>query len=381
MAEVSVTPPVAVVRPDADIQLSATARSQAGETVAATLAWSSSDPGVALVDDAGRVQGVADGSVWIVARSGTAADSARIMVGVPPRIRLSQGTLGITRVKGKDPAQTIRVEITNGGEIALDQLSVRVAYEGAQGWLTATMDRTAAPASVSLRADPAGLPEATHRATVLVEAPLAENSPMALPVTLEVVGIPEIRVQPGSVALGIESPARDVAVTNAGGGTLAQLSVQVAYSGASGWLSASLNREAAPATLRLEAAPTGLASGTYQAVITVRSGVEDVDAVLLPVTVTVPEAPARPSQLDADERSSNSIRLTWKDRSSNESEFQIQRRRGLGSWQSVATVGANVSQWTDTGLDSDVVYTYRVRACHVWTCSTWSRSASARTDD
>jgi hypothetical protein len=55
--------------------------------------------------------------------------------------------------------------------------------------------------------------------------------------------------------------------------------------------------------------------------------------------------------------------LTWDDQSSNESGFEIERKTGTkGVYGQLATVGPNVTSYTDTGLRPGTTYFYRVRA-------------------
>lgn len=89
-------------------------------------------------------------------------------------------------------------------------------------------------------------------------------------------------------------------------------------------------------------------------------------------------APAAPSNLSATAQSSSSIRLTWTDNAGNETGFQIERLVN-GSWTQVATVGANVTSWDDTGLTSATSYSYRVRASNSYGTSTYTNTASATT--
>lgn len=72
---------------------------------------------------------------------------------------------------------------------------------------------------------------------------------------------------------GGAAPApQTIAVQDAGGGTLTGLSAgPIVYTGASGWLSASLDKTTAPATLTLTAAPGSLASGSYSADVPVKA--------------------------------------------------------------------------------------------------------------
>jgi len=71
----------------------------------------------------------------------------------------------------------------------------------------------------------------------------------------------------------------------------------------------------------------------------------------------------QPSTLAATVLSSSSIHLEWTDNSSNEDGFKIERKLGeLGGYTQIATVGADVSSYTDSGLESNNYYYYRVRA-------------------
>ncbi len=56
------------------------------------------------------------------------------------------------------------------------------------------------------------------------------------------------------------------------------------------------------------------------------------------------------------------ITITWTDNSNNEDGFKVERQNGNSGWIQIATVGANVTTYTDTGLSLDTQYCYRVRA-------------------
>jgi len=57
-----------------------------------------------------------------------------------------------------------------------------------------------------------------------------------------------------------------------------------------------------------------------------------------------------------------SLNLTWTNVSNNEDGFSIQRMAADGSFVQIATVGANVVSYTDSGLTSGSTYCYVVRA-------------------
>jgi ELWxxDGT repeat protein len=79
---------------------------------------------------------------------------------------------------------------------------------------------------------------------------------------------------------------------------------------------------------------------------------------------TAVAAPAAPSQLLAAAASGEEIDLGWRDNSSTEVGFRIQRSRdaGFATIEHTATVPAGVTAYTDTGLARGVRYYYRVTA-------------------
>lgn len=91
-------------------------------------------------------------------------------------------------------------------------------------------------------------------------------------------------------------------------------------------------------------------------------------------------APAAPTGLTATAVSAGQINLTWVDNSSNETKFYIERKVGVGgAYAYLATVGADVTTYSDTGLTSSTQYTYRVLAAKVGRGSGYSNERSATT--
>jgi transcriptional regulator CtsR len=72
--------------------------------------------------------------------------------------------------------------------------------------------------------------------------------------------------------------------------------------------------------------------------------------------------PEAPSGLIGDAVSSSQVSLTWQDNSSDETGFKIERKTGSGSYIQIATVGADVTSYTNAGLSPATDYSYRVRA-------------------
>ena len=73
-------------------------------------------------------------------------------------------------------------------------------------------------------------------------------------------------------------------------------------------------------------------------------------------------APDAPTNLITTMVGASFINLAWTDNSNGEQGFRLERATGGGSWQTVATLGPNTTSYTDTGLNMDTCYGYRVTA-------------------
>ncbi len=94
--------------------------------------------------------------------------------------------------------------------------------------------------------------------------------------------------------------------------------------------------------------------------------------------------PAAPTSLSATAVSSSQINLAWTDSDSTEAGFKIERCAGAGctdDFVQVATVGANITSYSNTGLLASTSYNYRTRAYNAAGDSVYSNTASAVTLD
>ncbi|MDP2606994.1 MAG: fibronectin type III domain-containing protein [Deltaproteobacteria bacterium] len=74
------------------------------------------------------------------------------------------------------------------------------------------------------------------------------------------------------------------------------------------------------------------------------------------------------------------LTLTWSDNSSNENGFNIERRVSTtGSYSKIASAGVNVVSYTDTNLQSNTTYCYRVQAYNSTGTSAYSNERCATT--
>jgi hypothetical protein len=90
--------------------------------------------------------------------------------------------------------------------------------------------------------------------------------------------------------------------------------------------------------------------------------------------------PADPTGLEATPVSPSAIDLSWTDNTDNEMGFSIERSLdGNGGWQQVGSVSADITAYTDNGLNPATAYFYRVQAYNGTGSSGYSNVANAST--
>ena len=125
---------------------------------------------------------------------------------------------------------------------------------------------------------------------------------------------------------------------------------------------------------------TGLVSGiqyTYR--VRATNTASDSAYSNLATAVTIVSAPNAPTGLAATPLSPTDLGLRWTDNAGNESGFKIERSSDGVVFAPLATVGANVTSYTDSSAGIAGMYWYRVRATNTSGDSAASASASANT--
>jgi hypothetical protein len=89
--------------------------------------------------------------------------------------------------------------------------------------------------------------------------------------------------------------------------------------------------------------------------------------------------PAAPTSLAALPVTGPGIRLTWRDNSTNESGFRLERHTGTEAYREVARPGVNATSFTDTGVQPGTRYVYRLRAVNAGGFSTYSNEVAVST--
>jgi len=262
--------------------------------------WSSSDTSVAtVVPVTGFVEAVGSGSATITAERGNQEATVTVQVTEPPLLAISPPALQFDAVEGSAPTSVQSVQVSNSGGGTLGTISVPEVTYGAgefQGWVS----HQVVGQEVHFSADPGALPEGTYTATAAIAATQALNSPQTVALTLTVIGLPEIALDPTSVAftvgLGDRPPAaRSVQILNVGSGQLTGLTAEVEYAQGQPrtWLEDLVINEADEHhVLVLAPSTTTLAVGSYSAVVTISSTLSGVEPRQLPVSLTVAEGPA-----------------------------------------------------------------------------------------
>lgn len=98
---------------------------------------------------------------------------------------------------------------------------------------------------------------------------------------------------------------------------------------------------------------------------------------------TQPSSPTAPNNLTVTAASSTQINIRWTDNATNEEAFKIERCTGhdCTDFSQIATVGANVTSYSNTGLAASTTYIYRVRAYNSVGDSTYSNTDYATTPE
>lgn len=121
--------------------------------------------------------------------------------------------------------------------------------------------------------------------------------------------------------------------------------------------------------------PAGLAQGEYRFIL-----MADQDSVLQEGSETnnrsisyifISDFPAHPSNLVTSVVSTSQINLNWTDNSNNETSYTVERDGVV-----IATLGADVTSYSDNSVTIDVTYKYRVRASNAFGNSYYSNEAT-----
>jgi hypothetical protein len=237
-------------------------------------AGSGKTPGAISIsaDSAGLAAGTYSGTV-VVASSDVANTPIPVAVTLtvaPPALGLAPAALSFTAQAGgtAPAAQSITTSSSNG-----TALSYSLSASSTEGWLSVKPTTGISPKSISISANPAGLSAGTYSGTVIVDSPVASNSPIPVPVTFTVTPVPTFAVSPElltfSAKAGERAPAPQSLTISSSSGAALRYSVSASSTG--GWLSAASASGTTPGPITISANPAGLAAGSHTGTITVTS--------------------------------------------------------------------------------------------------------------
>ncbi len=176
------------------------------------------------------------------------------------------------------------VGVTLGGQPAMNTNATAAPGEP---WLSVQNGA----GSVTIGVNPAGLLSGTYSGSVLVESQGASNSPLVVPVSLVVAGLPEFDISQSSVAftaLQAQSQPVSSTISLTTGQNPAAVDFELDVT-ASTWLTVTPTSGTTPMAVTVTADPTGLRVGSYSGSIIVSSNGKRLQTT--PVNLTVANAP------------------------------------------------------------------------------------------
>ena len=97
-------------------------------------------------------------------------------------------------------------------------------------------------------------------------------------------------------------------------------------------------------------------------------------------TTTITTVPFPPTDLTATVVSTTQVNLTWVDKSTNEVGFKVERKTATTNFALIATLGADITSYSDNGLTPNTAYIYRVYSYNsVGPSPTYSNEVTATT--
>jgi uncharacterized protein (TIGR03437 family) len=271
------------------------------------------------------------GLVTIEVTAVDGVDSIAVYANAQSTLAVSPASLQFSLTAGGAAPAAQSIQITNSGNGMLSWTATASAT-----WITVSPASGLAPSTLSVSISPAGLSAGTYTGSVQITSANASNTPQSIGVTLTVVAAPpSLVVSPAALTFtftngGVAPAAQNIAIANAGAGTLAWTASTSAY-----WLSISATSGTGAATLTVSVNPVNLAAGSYTGTVQINAtgafGSPAPVSVTLVVTGSL-SAPAVTGVGNAGSFQPSIASATW-----------------------VAIVGANLSQSTYTWQGSDLV--------------------------
>jgi hypothetical protein len=216
------------------------------------------------------------------------AGSTATAAAVPPALSLTPATLSFDVEAGHAAPAAQSLAVSCSGKA----VSYSVSTSSTGRWLSVKVGSGKTPSSISISADPAGLPAGTYSGTVIVASPDVANSPIPVAITLTVEP-PALTLAPTALSFtaqaGGVAPAAQLVTTGSSNGTA--LGYSLSASSKEAWLSVKQATGTTPKSISISASPAGLSAGTYSGTVIVDSPGAANSPIPLPVTFTVTPVP------------------------------------------------------------------------------------------
>jgi len=147
-----------------------------------------------------------------------------------------------------------------------------------------------------------------------------------------------------------------VTVTNSGGGTLSDLTIEEDAS----WLTVEVQGSGNTQELVNYVTLDGLTGESYSTTVTVGGGSAANTKSYTVVLTTGTSIPA-PTDFIADAVGGPVVKLTWTDNAAGETGYAIERSSDAEEWQEITVTDSNATTFRDTGRIDGVTYSYRIR--------------------
>ncbi|MBP2646994.1 MAG: hypothetical protein H6Q77_618, partial [Gemmatimonadetes bacterium] len=215
------------------------------------------------------------------------------------KLTLSRPDVVFNAVAGATRLDSAAVSITATSANAVTELRAITRYADGQpnGWLTAALDHSTLPATLTLSARTTPLQPGEYAATVELKAPGAAAE--SVTVTTRVMSGPSIGLNAARICftttLGDTTHRDDVRVTSVDGSVISGLTRTIQHDAGqpTGWLSAEFDADVTPTRLRLLGQPAQLPVGSYTATVFVASPNAGNSPVPIRVTMTISPDPTR----------------------------------------------------------------------------------------
>jgi uncharacterized protein (TIGR03437 family) len=245
------------------------------------------------VSPGGLAAGTYNGSVTITATGvggSPAVIPVSLTVATDPVLQASPSAVSFQFQTGGSAPPPQMLVISNFGP----SLALSTAVSGA-GWLTATPVSATSPASILLTVNPGTLGPGTYNGSVQITGTGASNSPLTVPVSLQISSISALRLSRTSVTLygqpgGLSALTQVVGTSSTG----AAVGFNTSFNTSSGgnWMNVTPTTGTTPGEITVTGNPSGLGPGTYSGTVTVTPTDSGSPAQVINVTMSLDTAPA-----------------------------------------------------------------------------------------